>query len=108
MKTSKLIKEIRQIARDCGWAIGVHGSLKRDIDLIGVPWIQTACEWPELLAKLREKIGKELGNISNMPHCRIGFLLVDKKAKYIKGSEKRKGEWKPKAIDLSLVDPRIK
>jgi hypothetical protein len=29
---------IREVARDCGYAIGLHGSTRRDFDLIAVPW----------------------------------------------------------------------
>jgi hypothetical protein len=29
---------IRVAARACGYAIGVHGSLRRDLDLIAAPW----------------------------------------------------------------------
>ena len=31
---------IRKAARECGYAIGVHGSLMRDFDLIAVPWVE--------------------------------------------------------------------
>lgn len=30
---------IREAAKSCGYAIGVHGSLKRDLDLIAVSWV---------------------------------------------------------------------
>jgi hypothetical protein len=30
---------IREAARKCGYAIGVHGSMRRDLDLIAAPWI---------------------------------------------------------------------
>ena len=33
-----LIPAIREVARTCGYALGVHGSLRYDIDLIAVPW----------------------------------------------------------------------
>jgi hypothetical protein len=33
-----LLPAIRQIARRSGYAIGIHGSLSRDLDLIAVPW----------------------------------------------------------------------
>ena len=31
---------IRMAARVCGYAIGVHGSMRRDMDLIAVPWAE--------------------------------------------------------------------
>ena len=33
------LNAIREAARECGYAIGVHGSLRRDMDLIAVPWV---------------------------------------------------------------------
>ncbi len=30
---------IREAARACGYAIGLHGSTRRDLDLIAVPWV---------------------------------------------------------------------
>lgn len=35
----QLIDLMRQNARHHGYALGVHGSLLRDIDLIAVPWV---------------------------------------------------------------------
>jgi hypothetical protein len=39
-----VIDAIREIAREHGYAIGVHGSLnpERDIDLIAAPWVKWA------------------------------------------------------------------
>lgn len=33
------LPRIREAARALGYAIGVHGSMRRDLDLIAVPWI---------------------------------------------------------------------
>ena len=35
---TSIIPKIRKVARQHGYAIGVHGSLRRDLDLIAVPW----------------------------------------------------------------------
>ena len=35
-----ILPTIRKVARECGYAIGVHGSVTRDFDLIAVPWIK--------------------------------------------------------------------
>lgn len=35
-----VLPKIRSAARGCGYAIGVHGSMQRDLDLIAVPWIE--------------------------------------------------------------------
>lgn len=47
---SLLIEPIRSIAYDLGYAIGLHGSMQRDLDIIAVPWI-TSCASAERLAK---------------------------------------------------------
>lgn len=34
-----VLPKIRAAARKCGYAIGVHGSMRRDLDLIAAPWV---------------------------------------------------------------------
>lgn len=36
-----ILEPIRTVARDAGYAILVHGSLSRDIDLVAIPWVET-------------------------------------------------------------------
>ena len=38
------IEPLRARARELGYALGVHGTLKRDIDLIACPWIPEAVD----------------------------------------------------------------
>jgi hypothetical protein len=45
-----LIPALREVARKSGYAIGIHGSLRRDLDLIAVPWTPKAVR-PDLLAR---------------------------------------------------------
>jgi len=47
-----MIPVITRIARRHGYAIGVHGSMGRDLDLIAVPWVETANTPQALLAEL--------------------------------------------------------
>lgn len=35
-----ILPRIREEARKLGFAIGVHGSMRRDLDLIAVPWVE--------------------------------------------------------------------
>lgn len=37
-----ILPVIREVARSCGYAIGVHGSMTRDMDLIAIPWTEKA------------------------------------------------------------------
>lgn len=49
-----LIAPLRHVAYRCGYAVGVHGSLKRDIDLIAVPWRDTAVDAGYLIEQIRK------------------------------------------------------
>lgn len=57
-----VLPDLRLAARGCGYALTVHGSLARDIDLVAIPWEPGADE-PELLVNrlcgvLAGKIGR--------------------------------------------------
>jgi hypothetical protein len=54
-KYESLIGPLREEAQRLGYAIGVHGSLARDIDLIACPWTEAAVPPPELAEALRKK-----------------------------------------------------
>lgn len=32
--------DLRQAALDCGWALGLHGSLANDMDIMAMPWTE--------------------------------------------------------------------
>lgn len=49
-----LIPALRHVAERCGYAIGVHGSLKRDIDLIACPWRICPIDAGSLIDDLRK------------------------------------------------------
>lgn len=64
------------VAREHGYAIGVHGSLRRDLDLIAVPWVEN-CSEPKILALA---IANQLEwychpNVCNKPHGRQAWLI---------------------------------
>lgn len=46
-----ILDKIRAKARTHGYAIGLHGTAERDLDLIAVPWTHKAC-LPWALAKV--------------------------------------------------------
>lgn len=76
----RIIRPLRERAKALGYALAVHGSLERDIDLVAVPWTDTASRYPPeaLAASLRQVIeslygvGLEVGpNIEHpKPHGR--------------------------------------
>jgi len=69
-----LLPKIREAARAVGYAIGVHGSLRRDMDLIAVPWVDGAVDKEELVRAIhRAACGLESQSYSweKKPHGRI-------------------------------------
>lgn len=47
-----ILPKIKEAARVCGYAIGVHGSLRRDFDLIAAPWQEKHSDKDELATKI--------------------------------------------------------
>lgn len=73
----RILRPLREQARDMGYALGVHGSLERDIDLIAVPWAEGAKPVEQLVERLRRTIdrlypiGLEVGPNTSKPHGRL-------------------------------------
>lgn len=75
----RIIRPLRERAKVLGYAIAVHGSLERDIDLIAAPWTDQAVAPEALASSLRQVVDKlypislEVGpNLSHpKPHGRL-------------------------------------
>lgn len=85
----KLIEPLRETARRHGYALAVHGSLKRDIDLVACPWIDNASSAGVLAAAIQRKARKVTGfavmidykppiaqNPEKKPHGRLAWSIV--------------------------------
>lgn len=88
--------ELRQAAREVGYSLTLHGSLRRDFDLVAVPWEERAVGNGAFVGWLQRRgadlLGKRLlllGGSGAKPYGRLAFTLV------IDG-------W-AKPIDLSVV-----
>ena len=47
-----ILPPMRRAAKDAGYAIAVHGSLNRDIDLVAVPWREHSVADPDRLVTI--------------------------------------------------------
>lgn len=56
----RLLTVMRKRAKDLNWAIAAHGSLVRDLDVIGIPWSNLACDEVTFVENMRLTIGEEL------------------------------------------------
>ena len=91
-----LYSDFRKAAIDCGYALAIHGSMARDMDLIAVAWTEEARPVDELVEKINNCIGKTVWTEHNLttselkPHGRITYTLSIM------------GDW---FIDLSIIPP---
>jgi peptidoglycan/xylan/chitin deacetylase (PgdA/CDA1 family) len=58
--------DLLHAALDCGWALGLHGSLSNDMDIMAMPWIEEAKPVEELMQALSDCF---TGNIFKDGHC---------------------------------------
>lgn len=102
---SQILPRIRAAAKELGYAITIHGTMTRDLDLLAVPWIEEAAEPGALVNKIADTVGgyvigdstDERGYISDdpteQPHGRLSWNIC----------------WGGKAfIDLSVMPRRSK
>lgn len=77
-----ILPAIRVAARHKGYAIAVHGSLKRDIDLVAIAWTDQATPHDELVRAVIGAVTGVLGNCiapgggKEKPHGRIAYTLI--------------------------------
>lgn len=53
----RIIDPMREVARDMGYVIAIHGSVQRDIDLVAIPWTENAADHMELFGAIVARIG---------------------------------------------------
>jgi hypothetical protein len=72
-----------RVAESCGYALALHGSLNRDLDLIAVPWTAHCLDADDLVAALVRHVDGLLhvpetdgGQWSPRPHGRRAVVLL--------------------------------
>lgn len=89
-------ESFRNAALDCGWALGLHGSLNNDMDIMAMPWVENATTPEEmiksLLACFTDKEWKEekLKPFTDKPNSRIVYTI---------------SIWADFYIDISIITP---
>lgn len=77
-----LLPPLRLAARGCGYSIAVHGSLSRDIDLVAVPWVESADTAEVLVARLCGVVSGVTGRAlaskmwADKPHGRRAVIII--------------------------------
>ena len=91
-----LLPELTIIAREHGYALAVHGSMARDLDLIAAPWIEEAAPAEALVEAMRERMHGYIvnepaadpfdmtkHNPQRKPHGRLGWSIQLGRGVYI-------------------------
>ncbi len=93
-----LLPALREVAHRHGYALALHGSVERDVDILAAPWRDGATGAPGLMAALftateavmgyatwsggwteRETFAPPLGSLPNptvKPHGRLGYSIL--------------------------------
>ncbi|SPU44280.1 hypothetical protein [Brevundimonas diminuta] len=87
------VARIRALAREVGYAIGVHGTMERDLDLIAAPWVAEAVTPLELAQHIASALG---GNV-------LAYKVQDKPCGRWSCNINANGWFK--LIDLSVMPP---
>lgn len=69
------IEVIRKLAKEVGYAIAVHGSLERDLDIVAIPWVETAVGNYDLLQHLAKGLDARIVETERKPLGRIAATL---------------------------------
>jgi len=73
-----LWNDLRQAAMDNGWALGLHGSLASDMDIMAMPWTEEATTDSEMIEAIKNcftEASKITVEESDMPNNRRVFTL---------------------------------
>lgn len=63
--------DLRNAAMDCGWALGLHGSLASDMDIMAMPWTDDAKPVENMIEALVNCFTKDnpFYELSKTPNC---------------------------------------
>jgi hypothetical protein len=93
-----ILPTLRDVARAHGYALGLHGSTERDLDLIAVPWVEDAADEATFIEALRSAVNGTIFSRTYpyaKPHGRRAWVI------YIEGPPISTGG--APYIDLSVM-----
>jgi hypothetical protein len=72
---------LHEVANEHGYALAVHGSMKRDFDILAVPWVESPSTTNELFEAIKNSTAKyfiedeKLNEPTEQPHGRISYSI---------------------------------
>lgn len=104
---SNIFDDLKRVAKECGWALGLHGSLANDMDIMAMAWTENATTAQELIDTICDKCFKnnpfdETNRVPyfDKPNNRVVYTIVIWKDFYLdinvikQADTKRHAHWK--------------
>lgn len=91
-------EDLKNAALDCGWALGLHGSLNDDMDIMAMPWVENPKSPDDLVAALCKCFTDDTDLRSttrvsaDKPNNRIVYTLMI---------------WADFYLDINIISPKI-
>ena len=81
--------QLKEIAKEFGYNLVVHGSMNSDLDLIAIPWINEPKSEIEMIEALTNWVGGELDKslIGTLPGGRTAYVINLNRGGYKKNAE---------------------
>ena len=81
--------QLKEIAKEFGYNLVVHGSMNRNLDLIAIPWINEPKSEIEMIEALTNWVGGELDKslIGTLPGGRTAYVINLNRGGYKKNAE---------------------
>lgn len=95
----EVLPTIKDLARRLGWCLALYGPLRKDLDMVAVPWMEDAAPYDKLLCEIVQTFGGRFSSkvIEPMPGRKDVMVLCRKRLVRDNGSH----------IDISVIDPRV-
>lgn len=78
---------LKEIADEYGYALAIHGSLVRDLDLVAIPWKDEVKDYRDMISHMRESIGmhhpQNVIGETKKPHGRLSFIILTGAGSYV-------------------------
>lgn len=74
-----LLPELRTIAREHGYALAIHGSMRRDMDVVLVPWVEDAKAPGAVVQAMWNAVGnidQPLQSPTTKPHGQLAYTIM--------------------------------
>lgn len=99
------------VARECGYALALHGSMARDLDVVAIPWTEEALPVQALLDRFMEKFSfyeMNGGGLTRKPNGRMSFCMGWDGGLYVDLSVMPQGSVQEKEALLEMAEERRK